>query len=477
MGEQEHGNKGGNPLLAQMEAPWANSRFFIIDIVALLLLAAFVGILSFGYSFIVSDLLEKWLSAAADLVYPDKYPDAYLEDTDLFGCVLWIPFCWAGGTAVGVLKWAVGLETFASFLDEIRDQHCDSIAGLKTMLCCMASLFSGAAVGPEAGLAAMGGGVGTFFARIVASIGPAYAHEEKADARRRLYVLAGIVAAFGTLFPAPWLALLIVVECSLLKVDAEGTMLSMFGRRTLFLLGITATSAFMVRYAVKEIPNLPDFAHAARQAGETYDNLMPIKAVLLGVIASFAALFFLITGALFKSVFTRIGLALERCCGKPARIIGLCSLAGLLTGVLGYLVPLSLTSGKESMFPTLLHSKELSIPALLWIALAKTASHSVAAAGGMVGGPFFPILYIGVVVGEICARIPINWGVIPSALTVPVFMVALPSAVFPVPFTMVALPLSYFHLGPLWCVNILAGILTSYTLLIGTGLVKKLAGS
>merc|ERR1712048_205964 len=163
--------------------------------------------------------------------------------------------------------------------------------------------------------------------------------------------------------------------------------------------------------------------------------------------------------------------------------IGLCSLAGLITGLLGYLVPLSLSSGKESMIPTIYHSgfvadsidEQLSTALLFLIAIAKLASYSAAAAGGMVGGPFFPILYIGVVVGELCARIPgIAWSVHPSTLTVPVVMVALPSAVFPIPFTMVAIPLSYFDLGPLWCVPILAGIITSYTLIVGTGLVRKL---
>merc|ERR1711988_1542521 len=118
----------------------------------------------------------------------------------------------------------------------------------------------------------------------------------------------------------------------------------------------------------------------------------------------------------------------------------------------------SLTSGKEAMFPTIKHAgflatdkaTRLSSAGLLWIVLAKTVSYSAAAAGGLVGGPFFPILYIGVAVGELCARMPINWSVTPPTFTVPVTMVAVPSAVFPTPFTMVAIPLSYFHLGPLW---------------------------
>lgn len=478
--QSSHQAAADNSMFAQMEQPWANSRAFAVDLLALSVIAGIVGVLSYGYCWIVGELLEKWLSAAGGL----EYPEAYLKGGPALGCPFWIPLCWAGGTAVGVLKWAVGLDTFDTFLVEIRAQHCDSLPALKTTVCCMASLLSGAALGPEAGLAAAGGGIGTLLARVVASLGPDYAQEEAADARRRLYVIGGICAAFGTILPAPWVSLLICFECSFLKVDDEGKKLSVFGRRSLFLLGITATVAFMVRYAVKAIPPLPDLAHKAKVAGEVYDNLMPFKGALLGILAACAALVYAIIGALFKAVFGKLGRVLEGCCGTSGRIICLCSLAGLTTGVLGYLVPLSLASGKEGMMPVMVHSGqspvlgngELVTTDLLWIAVAKTASYSAAAAGGMVGGPFFPVLFVGVVVGEMCARIPLHWSVYPAVLTVPVAMVAMPSAVFPLPFTLVAMPLSYFHLGPLWCVPILSGIIAAYTLIVGTGLVRKLAG-
>lgn len=82
------------------------------------------------------------------------------------------------------------------------------------------------------------------------------------------------------------------------------------------------------------------------------------------------------------------------------------------------------------------------------------------------------MLYIGVVAGALAARIP-GLGLFPG-LTIPVVMVAVPAAIFPIPFTMVAMPLSMFKLGPLWCVPILVGIITSYTLLVGSGFVKKI---
>mmetsp|Transcript_9050 Transcript_9050/g.23471 ORF Transcript_9050/g.23471 Transcript_9050/m.23471 type:complete len:509 (-) Transcript_9050:179-1705(-) len=476
------GRAAANPIFEQMEVPWANSKAFVVDFGALALLSCICGLLAYAYGYVTGDLLSDWLSATAGV----EYPTAYLTGERWFGPPLWIPLCWAFGTLVGILKVAVGLDTFDSFLVEIRKEHCSTMEGLKTFVCCIASLLSGACMGPEAGIAAAGGAIGTFLSGAVSKLGPEYAEEQVADERRRLYVLSGICAAFATMMPAPWVALLICVECAMLKADDEGKKLKLFGHKTLFMLGIVATLAWTVRYAVKEIPLMPDLALMAKTSGVEYDNWMPFKAILLGAIGAASALVYFIIGALCKVLMTKIGKQLERAGGKPARIIGLASIAGLMTGVLGYLVPMSLASGKEALIPTVFHAsnigqmlpgaKELTAVSLLWIALAKTVSYSFAAAGGMVGGPFFPILYIGVVLGEMCARIPIDWGVLPAALTVPAVMVAVPGAVFPIPFTLVAMPLSYFHLGPRWCVPILAAVITSYTLVVGAGVAQKLAG-
>jgi H+/Cl- antiporter ClcA len=464
--------------MAQVEAPWANSRYFLVDILSLGVLAGIMGVVSYAYGYIVGDLLSKWLTWACD---GKDYPDEYLKDGGL-GCPWWILLCWLGGTVVGLLKVAVGLDSYSPFIVEIRSQHCDTLPGLKTCLCCVVTLFSGACMGPEAGLASLGGGIGTFFATCVARLGPDWA--EEADERRRLYVLGGICAAFGTIMPSPWVALLICVECSMLKDDADGKQLKLFGRRTLFILGYVAIVAWSVRYAVKEIPLLPDLAGDLRRNGDKYSNDMLPKAALLGVIGAMAALVYAIIGAIVKKVFDKIGARIERCLGSSARIMSMCSLAGLLTGVLGYLCPMSLASGKEAMFPMILSrlgtsplfpTPEGSAWSLLWIVVAKTLSFSVASAGGMVGGPFFPVLFIGVVIGQLCAMIPIHWSVHPTALTVPVVMVSMPSSVFPIPFTLVAIPLSYFHLGTNGCVPILVSIVTSYTLVVGSGLIKALA--
>eukprot|EP00930_Biecheleria_cincta_P084833 TRINITY_DN74268_c0_g1_i1.p1 TRINITY_DN74268_c0_g1~~TRINITY_DN74268_c0_g1_i1.p1 ORF type:complete len:512 (+),score=64.36 TRINITY_DN74268_c0_g1_i1:60-1595(+) len=465
-----HASPGANPLLAEMEAPWANDRFFFVDLLGLTIIAAMSGIFSYGYNYVVGDLLEKWLSYTGDREYPKDKGSVQL----LGGAWQWILIVWGGCTFVGILKAIVGLDKYPSFLVEIRAQHADPKSSFKVLVCCMLSLLSGAALGPEAGLAAACGAFGTLMALAISRLGESYkADEEK---RTKLFVVGGICAAFGTIMPAPWVSLLICMECSIRKTDTEGTIMSIFGRRTLFLLGITATLAFVARYAMDPIPpSKLDGSILDRK----YDNLMPLKAVLLGAIGAATALGIFVIGALVKAPFELIGRRVENCFGEKCRIICLCSLAGLVTGVLGYLVPFSLTDGKTEIEPTLmhalpaLHQAPLTSANLFLIALTKTVSYGAANAGGLVGGPFFPVLYIGVVVGVLAARIP-GFDLFP-AFTIPVVMVSVPAAIFPIPFTMVAMPISMFNLGPLWCVPILVGIITSYTLLVGSGLVKKLA--
>ncbi|CAE8588702.1 unnamed protein product [Polarella glacialis] len=465
----EHGHQnggGGNPILAGMEAPWANDRFFLADSAGLALLATLIGYGSYWYNYVIGDMLEDWLSRTGERKYPSDIESLHL----MGGAPLWIPLVWAGCTAVGVMKVLLRLDQYPSFLTEIRAEHADPKESAKVVVCCLASLYSGAALGPEAGLASGGGGLGTVLAELISKLGGA-SFQRGAEARRRLFVLGGITAAFGSIMPAPWVALMICMECAFAKRDEDGKEMIIWGRRTLFLLGFTASWAFVVRYAVEPIPELP---LSGSKFDERYDNWMPVKAILLGAIAAFSALVYFVITAVIKVAFAKIGRVIEARLGVSARIIALCSLAGLITGVLGYCVPLSLTDGKAAMAPTALHAPGLSSVNLLCIALAKTACFGAAAAGGLVGGPFFPVLYIGMVVGELVSRIQ-GLGFFP-AFTVPVVMVAMPGAVFPIPFTMVAFPLSMLKLGPLWCVPVLVGVLTSYTLLVGTGFVRKLAG-
>jgi len=435
-----------------------------VDAVCLSVIASLVGAASEGYTWITGDLLEKWLSASGSREYPQD-----LGCIEMFGgAPAWIFLCWAGCTAVGFMKVAFGLDAFPSFIIQIRSQHVDPKEAWKVCICCMGSLLSGCAMGPEAGLASAGGGFGTLVAAAVAKyLGDEGTHD--AHARSRLYVIGGIVASFGTIMPAPWVAMLMGMECSFLKNDTDGLELRIFGRRTFFLLGVTATVAYVVRYAVKQIPATVIPGMILDQA---YENDMLWKAVMLGAIGAISALLYFGIIGITKTLFGRIASRVERRLGAKARIVIMCSLAGLLTGIFGYAVPLSLTDGKTQIQPTISHAPDLSTKNLVAIAFTKAASYGFAAAGGMVGGPFFPITAIGVVVGELAARI--GFLHVQPSLAVPIMLVSMQGAAFPIPLTLVALSLSLFNISTKWAVCLFVGLITSYTLVVGSGLLWKL---
>mmetsp|Transcript_10236 Transcript_10236/g.31560 ORF Transcript_10236/g.31560 Transcript_10236/m.31560 type:complete len:456 (+) Transcript_10236:956-2323(+) len=449
-----------------MEEPWVMSRTFAVDAAALAIIACATAGISYVYMKIVNDVTENWLEAAGSPGFPRSPESIKLMN----GAPLWVPLCWAGGTFVGLLKALLNLDQPPSFLEDLLKQEVEPWMAAKTVLCCVPSLVSGAAMGPEAGLAAVGGALGTLLSRAVSSRG----RPELEEARRPLYVLAGMAAAFGTILPAPWVALLIVLELSSRKADEAGTTMVSMGRRTLFLLGFAASMAYAVRYRIEPIENPPLPGIVLEK---DYDNSMPLKALCLGLGASVVALVYFAVAGICKRLFGCLSTAIERRAGFRVRVVILASLAGLLTGLVGFCVPLALTDGASQIMPTInsCRAGHLSTWDLVVVALAKCFAYWIASSGGLVGGIFFPLIYVGLVVGEIASKIPglsVDYG--PAAFTVPVLLASLPSAIVPAPFTMVAFPLSMFNLGPKWCVPVFIGVLTSYTSLVGTGLLRRL---
>lgn len=476
-------------LLAIMEAPWANSRTFFADAILLIVVSCVMGVLSCAYMRVVGDATEYWLSRASQYEYPTD-PRSF---QNLKGPILWLPLCWAGGTVVGILKVVVGLDTYPSFLEDLLHREVDPKTALKVMLCCVASLLTGAAMGPEAGLGAAGGALGSIFARCLCgavwtpSNHRHYHHDhqsfEPSEASRReriqLFTLAGMAAAFGSIMPAPWVGLLLVVELSNRKHDPHGKEKITIGNRTVCLLGLVASLAWAVKNMIDpaQTPPLP-----GGLLDVAYSNWMPLKAIGLGFISVVVVLIYFVIAGVCKRSFLALSRVIQRRVGERFRIIFMCSLAGLLTGCLGVLVPLSLTDGATQIMPTLKSQMPrsnfpngmLTASDLIAVAFAKCFAYWIAASGGFVGGIFFPLLYIGVVAGELMKHVP-GFDTSAGALfTVPVMMASIPASILPMPFTLVALPLSTFNLGPKWCVPIFIATLTSYSLLVGTGLMRRI---
>jgi len=87
-----------------------------------------------------------------------------------------------------------------SFITELKHQHVDPIVSAKVLICCIASLCVGGTLGLEAGLGATGGAMGLICAILVHKVfRPLAEDSEKADLRRRTYILCGIAGGFGSI--------------------------------------------------------------------------------------------------------------------------------------------------------------------------------------------------------------------------------------------------------------------------------------
>lgn len=296
------------------------------------------------------------------------------------------------------------------------------------------------------------------------------ADSAEADLRRRTYILCGIAGAFGSILPAPFVSALLVAEVAAAGTEQFATPGEfMAGRKlpkkVLTFLVPAATFAYVCRYAVEPASVI---AHPGYELA--YDNMSAVYALGLGVIAAVVGLVFLIVGAVIKKVISKLSAAVEGTCGKAVRQILVASIGGLVTGVGMYMFPLVFSSGRSAMFPTMKHAKALSLGDLLGTALMKCITFWTGTHCGLVGGLFFPAMYIGLLSGEICARL---LG-LPPDITVPVMLGSVPASFLTAPMTNLSLPVGLFVMGPLHTVPIFIGVVTSNTILVGTGFLQRL---
>ena len=106
------------------------------------------------------------------------------------------------------------------------------------------------------------------------------------------------------------------------------------------------------------------------------------------------------------------------------------TLGGILLGILGVVLPTTIGLGTAQMPIITQQAVEIGIVLLLVIALAKILALSGALSFGFIGGPIFPLLFVGSTLGSI---IHILFPQIPLGLALGCMLVAVPAAVVPIP--------------------------------------------
>lgn len=233
----------------------------------------------------------------------------------------------------------------------------------------LASLFSGAAVGPEAPLTDINGGIGTWIAE-------RFGLEGK---QLRVITYAGVAGAFGAFFGAAPVGALLAAEL----ISPRSTELSRLQLAAGLASGATGYVTYLALGGHTIAPMLvfPSFA-------EPRLTDMAI-AIVVGMVGA-------VIGLLYGKVFVAMRARFVGLRSKP----WLAALAGgAVTAVAALVSPFLLFSGQSEVPQLISDAASLGILVLLGLGVAKLALSMWSLSTAYFGGPLFPLVFAGTAFG------------------------------------------------------------------------------
>jgi H+/Cl- antiporter ClcA len=282
-------------------------------------------------------------------------------------------------------------------------------------LASLLTLGSGAVLGPEAPLIALGGGLCAWAIR----------HALKGDTSRAVVVLAaaGSFAAISTLLGSPLIGAFLLMEAAGLSssmlelVLLPGLLAAGIGALVFTGLGHwTGLGVFSLA-----LPGLP---HIGRPNIEELGWAVVVglaAAAIVAVIRRFA-------------VFVRPAVQRRILIATPIAGVFVAGLAVLFSQVTGENTKYVLFSGQNELSPLVAHRAAFGIAALLLLLACKSLAWSVSLAAFR-GGPTFPAIYLGAALGLLLANVP----GLPAVAAMGMGIAAMTTAMLRLPLTAVLL--------------------------------------
>lgn len=343
----------------------------------------------------------------------------------------------AAGFLVGVIRHftpAAQLDVF----DAVDEGRLDPRPVPSSLLASLISLVGGFSLGPEVPSGMLAAGFGTWLSE----------RRSKDEDATRINVLASVSAAYAGLFSSPFALLVMLLESSHVQTAAY------YG--TLFISGLAAAVGFGLFYWI---------------GGNTFSPLLGLVqppaydlriwdiglGIGFGVVALPVAILFLV----FVKLLRRLVAPLN---SQPI-LRG--TLGGLLLGLLGMALPLTLFLGSDGLATTTQQAAEIGFGLLIVIAVAKLVALSGALSFGFIGGPIFPLLFVGATLGS---AVHLLFPQIPQGLAVACLMAAVPAAIVPIPLALAVIVIAVVGLSPTNTIPVFMAVLTSYSVAHGLGL-------
>ena len=326
------------------------------------------------------------------------------------------------------------LNVFAA----VNEGAMDSKPVPASLLAALVSLIGGFSLGPEVPVGMLGAGLGSWISE-----------RRNMDAERtRINVLSGVSAVYAGLFSSPFAMLMILLE------SAHVQSVAYYG--TLLITGLAAALGFGLFYGLGGDAWSPLLGLLSPPA---YDlRLWHLGAgIVLGLLA-------VPVGMLFPVMTKFISRLVAPLNGQPI-IRG--TLGGLLLGLLALVLPITIGLGTNELVFVYEHASEIGVALLVVFALAKVLALSGALSFGFIGGPIFPLLFVGATVGSI---IHLLFPQLPLGLTVGCMMVAVPSVSVPIPLALAIIGIIVIGLPPTNALPVILASLIAHTTVQGLGL-------
>jgi H+/Cl- antiporter ClcA len=345
----------------------------------------------------------------------------------------WVAVAAAAGAVVGLLRRMTRLpQEVPGLFADLQTQHVDPGLVPGVVAVSTASLIGGASLGPEKALGTMGGGAGSWLAQRKA-LG-------KEDSQ--VNTLAGFAAAYGGLFSSTVIVVLLILE-----VARPG------GERLTKALAaeiVASSVSFGVYFAIAGAVFLDEYQVPPYK----FEDWQLLAGVPLGLFA-----------ALLVTLLAGFMMGAARLFGRlKAPAIAKSTLGGVVFGIVGVALPLTMFSGGDQLKTVLKDAGTLGLGLLAAILIAKMLTFAVSEGSGFVGGPIFPSLFIGGTAGVLVHQVIPG---VPLGLAFTCLLAAVPGALAPAPFSMVLMAAFLTQVGALQTAPILIAVVTAFLTMEG----------
>ena len=345
----------------------------------------------------------------------------------------WLAVTVGAGVVVGLLHRLMHLpEQTPGFVADLDHESVDTRLVPGIAVVSAVSLMGGASLGPEKALGAIGGGAGGWLAT----------RRQLNTDDSQVNTLSGFAGAYSGLFSSP-----VIIVMMILEVARPG------GQQfTKALAGsiVSASVSFGVYFAVAGA----FFVDAYQVPTYDFASWQLLVAVGLGLFAALAVTILVALIQLMTNLFGRMRL--------PGIVKA--ALGGLLFGLVGVTLPLTMFNGSDQLKTVLHEAGTLGAGLLAVLVIAKMFTFAVSLGSGFVGGPVFPALFIGGTAGVLVHQLIPG---VPLGLAVTCLLAAVPGSLVSAPFAMVLAAAFLTQIGALQTAPILISVVTGYLAMQG----------